>query len=87
MLVLHDVYFTGDTAFIDGLLKRPDPTRGLRVYAGYSGWAPGQLQIEIARGGWHVLPADAETVFEKDPARIWPDLIQRAATKRTLLVQ
>jgi len=81
--VLRDVYFISDIDWIDGLLQRPEPTRGLRVYSGYSGWAPGQLQREIERGGWQVLPADAETVFDKDPARIWPDLIQRAGTKQT----
>lgn len=81
--VLRDVYFISDIDWIDGLLQRPEPTRGLRVYSGYSGWAPGQLQSEIARGGWHVLPADAETVFEKDPAHIWPELIKRATTRKT----
>jgi putative transcriptional regulator len=81
--VLRDVYFISDIDWIDGLLQRPEPTRGLRVYSGYSGWAPGQLQSEIARGGWHILPADAETVFDKDPAHIWPELIQRAATRQT----
>ena len=81
--VLHDVYFISDIDWIDGLLQRPEPTRGLRVYSGYSGWAPGQLQREIARGGWHVLPADAATVFDQDPARIWPELIKRAGTKQT----
>ena len=81
--VLQDVYFTSDPDWIEGLLKRPDPTRGLRVYAGYSGWGPGQLQNEISRGDWHVLPADAETIFEKNFSRIWPELIQRATTKHT----
>jgi putative transcriptional regulator len=81
--VLRDVYFTGDTDVIEGLLKRPDPTRGLRVYAGYTGWSAGQLQNEIARGGWHVAPADAQTIFETDPARIWPELIKRAVTRQT----
>jgi putative transcriptional regulator len=81
--LLRDVYFTGDTDWIDEQLKRPEPTRGLRVYAGYAGWAPGQLQREIARGGWHVHPADAETVFDKAPSRIWPELIERATAKRT----
>jgi len=81
--VLPDVYFISDIDWIEGLLQRPEPTRGLRVYAGYSGWAPGQLQREIERGGWHVMPADAENVFEKDPARIWPELIKRAGTKQT----
>jgi len=81
--VLRDVYFISDIEWIEGLLRRPEPARGLRVYAGYSGWAPGQLQQEIARGGWHLLPADAETVFDKDPALIWPELIKRTATKKT----
>ncbi|MBI3043208.1 MAG: YqgE/AlgH family protein [Betaproteobacteria bacterium] len=81
--VLRDVFFTSDVDLIDRLLQRPDPTRGLRVYSGYSGWRPGQLQSEIARGDWHVLPADAETVFDKDPARVWPELIERASTKHT----
>jgi putative transcriptional regulator len=81
--VLHDLFFTGDTGLIDSLLKRPDPTRGLRVFAGYSAWGRGQLQKEIALGGWHIVPADAETVFGKDPARVWPELIERATTRHT----
>jgi putative transcriptional regulator len=81
--VLNDVYFTGDVNSIEALLKRRDATRGLRVYAGYSGWGPGQLQNEIQRGDWHVLPADAETIFDKDPARIWPELIQRVTAHQT----
>lgn len=80
--VLRDVYFISDIDWIEGLLQRPEPTRGLRVYVGYSGWAPGQLQREIERGGWHVLPADAATVFDTDPSRIWPELIKRAATRQ-----
>jgi putative transcriptional regulator len=84
--VLRDVYITADPGQIDELLKRSGPTRGLRVYAGLSGWAPGQLQNEITRGGWRVLPADAETVFEKDPATIWPELNQRAALRKVRAV-
>jgi putative transcriptional regulator len=81
--ILRDVYIVSDLRWIDGLLQRPEPTRGLRVYAGYAAWGPGQLQREIERGGWHVLPADAATVFDKDPADIWPELIKRAATRKT----
>ena len=81
--VLQDVYFASDPDWIEGLLKRSDPMKGLRVFAGYSGWAPGQLQNEISRGGWYVLPADAETVFEMESSRIWPELIERATTRQT----
>lgn len=84
--VLKDVYITADPREVDELLKRSNPTRGLRVYAGHSGWAPGQLQNEITRGGWHVLPADAKTVFEKDAATIWPELSRRAALRKARAV-
>jgi putative transcriptional regulator len=80
---LRDVYTTADTNWIDGYLRRPDATKSLRVFAGHSGWAPGQLQSEIKRGGWHVLPADANTIFDKDPARVWPELIERVTSKQT----
>lgn len=83
MQVLDDVYFSNDPEWIDGMLKRADPTRGLRVYSGYAGWTPGQLQNEIARGSWHVVPADANTIFAKDAAGIWPDLIKRATLRMT----
>jgi len=83
--VLKDVYFTGDAGLIDALIKRANPARTLRVFAGYSGWAPGQLQNEMERGDWYVLPADADTIFEKDVSRIWPDLVQRAMARPTAL--
>lgn len=83
MMVLRNVFFTSDVELIEKLFKRKDPLAGLRVFAGYSGWAPGQLQNEIARGGWHVVPADAESVFDKDPAGLWPELIERASSKQT----
>lgn len=81
--VLQDVYLTTHPDTIDDLLKRTNPTQGLRVYGGYAGWAPGQLQAEIERGSWHVLPADANTIFEADPRTIWTELTRRATLHRT----
>jgi putative transcriptional regulator len=83
MQVLKNVYFMGDKEWLETQLRQSDPTRGLRVYAGYSGWSPGQLQNEMQRGDWYVLPADAETIFEKEVSRIWPDLVQRASARPT----
>jgi putative transcriptional regulator len=83
LLVLPNVFFVSDPDVIESLLKRKNPLEGVRVYAGYSGWGPGQLQNEIARGDWYVAPADAATVFDKDPKGIWPDLVERASSKPT----
>jgi putative transcriptional regulator len=55
----------------------------LRLFIGYAGWAPGQLDSEMARGSWRVLPASSELVFDADPQTLWKRLApaqeQRAA--------
>ena len=48
-----------------------------RTYAGYSGWGPGQLDYEIARGDWHVILAERRFIFAPQPAEVWKELIQR----------
>jgi putative transcriptional regulator len=82
-LLLRDVFFTSDIELIEKLLKRKDPLEGMRVFSGYAGWGPDQLHREIARGTWHIVPADSDTVFRRDTAGIWPELIERATTKQT----
>ena len=47
----------------------------LRGFAGYAGWAPGQLEQEILRGGWHVVPATEELVFSEAPESVWEMLV------------
>ncbi len=48
-----------------------------RTYAGYSGWGPGQLDYEVTRGDWHIIPAEKRFVFDSQPAEVWDELIQR----------
>jgi len=50
---------------------------GLRIYLGYAGWSPGQLEHELAHGSWHVMPASSDLVFAKDPAGLWDKLAPR----------
>ena len=59
------------------LAKRPDPA-DFRVYLGYCGWAPGQLENETSHGFWQVLNGSADIVFDSDPETLWSRLIERA---------
>jgi len=68
---LEDVFFTPDRSAIEEALQRSDATERVRVYAGYSGWAPGQLEGEIARGFWMVTAGDADDVFQEDTSQLW----------------
>lgn len=81
--VLKGVYLSFSAELLSDLLKRPKPTMDLRVYAGYSGWAPGQLESEISRGDWYVINADAETIFRKESSTVWPELVKRASMRTT----
>lgn len=53
------------------------PVRALRVFAGYAGWSPGQLEDELAEGSWIVLPARVADVFADAPERLWSDVLRR----------
>jgi putative transcriptional regulator len=74
--VLEGVYLTLHPQNIERLLARPG--QRFRLYAGFSGWAPGQLEDELARDGWYVLPASEELLFRKDTSGMWSELLGKA---------
>jgi putative transcriptional regulator len=51
--------------------------RSVRVYAGYSGWGPGQLEDELEEQSWVVLPARASDVFTTAPDALWSEVLRR----------
>lgn len=76
--VLDGVYFSGSRVVLEDLLEG---TMEFRVYAGYAGWSPGQLEHEIARGSWHILPGEPELVFDAEPESLWEELVTRGEAK------
>ncbi len=81
-----------DSILVDGRVALTAQPKMLRAVArgegpaqsvfalGYSGWGPGQLESELARDTWFVLPADMSLVFAANPAQSW----DRAAARRSL---
>lgn len=51
----------------------------IRVYLGVCGWGAGQMESEIGRGLWRVLPGSAEAIFDAQPDSLWTRLTRTAA--------
>jgi putative transcriptional regulator len=76
--VTGKVYLLSSEALLEKTLAgRPDP-EDFRVYLGYCGWGPGQLESESSRGFWQVLNANADIIFDAEPDTLWSRLIARA---------
>jgi putative transcriptional regulator len=51
--------------------------RRARVFAGYAGWGPGQLDGELEEGSWIVEPALPDDVFTHEPEDLWSAVLRR----------
>lgn len=61
-------------------------SRRFRCYAGYAGWAPGQLESELEEGAWIPLGCDDSLVFDGDFDRVWELAIRRGGIDPFTLV-
>jgi putative transcriptional regulator len=63
------------------------PTRKLKMFAGYAGWSPGQLEDEMKRKAWLTHPASLELVFETSPEQLWQSILRKKGGLYQLLAQ
>ena len=66
------IYVSSSRDLLERLLGRAKPMDGLRIFIGHSGWAPGQLEAEIARGAWTLERADSDSIFKRKSEHPWP---------------
>ena len=66
-------------------VDQPVALRSVRLFSGYAGWAPGQLEDELDDGGWFLLDALADDLFAADPERLWHDVLQRQGGSLAML--
>jgi putative transcriptional regulator len=75
-------YLTGEWA---ALPEKERPV--VRIYAGYSGWGPGQLEGELKRESWVVLKATEQVVFDPDPQATWAEALAKKGPLYQIILQ
>jgi putative transcriptional regulator len=70
----------GSVALVDldtpPLLVVPE-VAGLRIFAGYAGWSPGQLEEEVSTGSWYVVDSESADAFTGHPDDLWRSVLLR----------
>ena len=77
--VFGNVYVSASRNTLERMLGSHKTEKQLRIYAGYAGWMPRQLDWEVSRGDWLIVSADAGSIFEKKSSEIWRELFQRGS--------
>jgi putative transcriptional regulator len=62
-------------------------TQRVKLFAGYAGWSPGQLEDEMKRKAWITHPASLELVFDTKPDDLWQKVLRQKGWEYRLLSQ
>lgn len=71
---LEGVHFTSNGKHIQRLANLPDIS--LRIFDGFAGWGPGQLEEELEQGGWLITDLDRAMIFSS-PDTVWDSLVNQ----------
>jgi len=73
--LFDNVYISSDAGYPGHMTNKPKGDQRFRVYAGYAGWAPGQLEREISRNDWLTIEGGSDLIFDKPASSVWNELI------------
>ncbi|MBB5935263.1 YqgE/AlgH family protein [Streptomyces zagrosensis] len=57
----------------------------LRIFAGYAGWGPGQLEEELVEGAWYVVESEPGDVSSPDPEQLWRSVLRRQRSELAMV--
>lgn len=99
MSYLHSAYADEEAQVIPGvsighslealndLSGQLDKDADIRLFSGYSGWSPGQLEDEMQREAWLTHPATPELIFKVSQTNLWQHVLSLKGWKYKLLSQ
>ena len=83
-IVVSDVGLVSAQAELNEL---PEAIRRGRVYAGFSGWGPGQLEDEIGEDAWIIEAPIPRELFPEDPDTLWSQVLERMGGEYALVAR
>ncbi|GGJ87422.1 UPF0301 protein [Streptomyces camponoticapitis] len=57
----------------------------LRIFAGYAGWGPGQLEDELSEGAWYVVESEPGDVSSPRPESLWRAVLRRQRSELAMV--
>ena len=83
-VVSQGLRFAGSLDTLRCVAESP-PSR-LRLYLGYAGWGPGQLEEELAQGAWLLAPVSSDLVFGVDEQEMWEHVVRSLGVDPVTLI-
>lgn len=76
--VIPGVYWGGSyEALQDVIQNNAYQPIDMRLFVGYAGWSPGQLEAEVKEGSWLVADLTTDILFETEPERVWKQALKK----------
>ena len=82
--VMSGVYLSASPTLVRRTLESA-PDRLVRMVVGYAGWGAGQLDAELAQGGWLLAPVEPDLIFETEAETMWEAAIRRLGAEPSML--
>jgi len=83
--VAGKVYLLGSRQSVGQAIAAGRTASELRIFIGYAGWGPRQLESEVRRSGWYIFDYDESVVFDEHPDTLWDRMIAKAERRFAIL--
>jgi putative transcriptional regulator len=86
MPIVKNLFWGGDFTMLKDLLKKdPSNLSKVRFFIGYSGWDPGQLDMELEQNSWVVKASSDESLLTHPPKNLWKETLRNMGKDIALL--
>ena len=84
--ITNKLFWGGDFTMLKDILRKDKSNlQKVRFFIGYSGWDPGQLQMELDQNSWVVKSMVEDNILSSSPKNLWKDILRNMGNEVALL--